>query len=158
VTTEPSSSSGSAPAHSGSLQVVFDCDDPHRAVRFWAAALGYDIEQNPAFIRSLLDDGLVSADEVVEIDGVLFFADAVACTDAVGSRPRLLFQRVPEGKVAKNRCHLDVHLPRDTPAAARAAEEQRLINLGATRIGDGAQGDHTWVILTDPEGNEFCLG
>lgn len=156
--TEPSPSNDAAPAHSGRLQVVFDCDDPHRAARFWSAALGYEIERNPDFIRTLLDDGLVVDDEVVEIDGVLFFADAVACNDAVGTRPRLLFQRVPEGKVAKNRCHLDVQLPRDTSPEARAAEEQRLIGLGATRIGDGAQGAHTWVILTDPEGNEFCLG
>lgn len=101
---------------------------------------------------------MITSDDVVDVDGVLFFADAVACNDAHGSRPRLLFQRVPEGKEAKNRCHLDVQLGRDTPPEVRQAEEQRLTDLGATRIGDGAQGAHTWVIFEDPEGNEFCLG
>ena len=146
------------PAFAGNMQVVFDCEDPHRAARFWAGAIGYEVEANPEFIQKLLDDGLVTNDDVVEIDGVLFFADAVACNDAQGSRPRLLFQRVPEGKEAKNRCHLDVQLARDTSPDDRAAEAQRLIDLGATRIGEGAQGAHTWVIFADPEGNEFCLG
>ncbi len=146
------------PSFSGTIQVTYDCEDPHRAARFWAAAAGYEIETNPEFIQTLLDDGMVTEADVVEVDGVLSFADFVACTDAAGSRPRLLFQRVPEAKVAKNRCHIDIHLPQDTTTEARAGEEQRLIELGATRIGDGQQGAHTWVILTDPEGNEFCLG
>ena len=101
---------------------------------------------------------MVNADEVVEIDGVLFFADAVACNDINGPRPRLLFQRVPEGKQAKNRCHIDVHLASDTTPEARAHEEQRLVALGAARIGEGFQGGHSWVVMMDPEGNEFCLG
>lgn len=140
------------------MQVVFDCTDPHRAAQFWAAAIGYEVETNPDFIQKLLDDGMITDADVVEIDGVLFFADAVAANDVTGDRPRLLFQRVPEDKVAKNRCHLDIQLARDTSPEDRAAEEQRLIGLGATRLGDGQQGGHTWVILADPEGNEFCLG
>ena len=147
-----------SPAFDAAMQVVFDCEDPHRAARFWAAAIGYEIESNPDFIRKLLADGLVGDSDVVEVDGVLHFADAVACNDPAGGRPRLLFQRVPEGKSAKNRCHIDIQLARDTTPEARAAEERRLIGLGATRIGEGAQGAHTWVVLTDPEGNEFCLG
>ena len=146
------------PAHSADMQVVFDCADPHRAARFWAAAIGYEVETNPEFIRNLLDEGMVAGADVIELDGVLHFADAVACNDVGGARPRLLFQRVPEGKTAKNRCHIDVHLARDTSPEERHAEERRLVALGATRIGEGAQGAHTWVVMTDTEGNEFCLG
>ena len=64
--------------------------------------------------------------------------------------PGLLFIRVPEGKERKNRLHLDFR-PDDRDAAV-----DRLLELGATRA-DIGQGDQTWVVLTDPEGNEFCV-
>jgi hypothetical protein len=63
---------------------------------------------------------------------------------------KLLFQRVPEGKAVKNRLHLDLR-PED-----QAAEVERLIGLGAKRV-DIGQGSPTWVVLADPEGNEFCV-
>jgi len=65
-------------------------------------------------------------------------------------RPGLLFLPVPEGKAGKNRLHLDFR-PDD-----RDAEVQRLIDLGAT-LADVGQGEQTWVVLADPEGNEFCV-
>lgn len=64
--------------------------------------------------------------------------------------PGLLFLRVPESKAGKNRLHLDFR-PDD-----RDAEVTRLLDLGATRA-DIGQGDQTWVVLHDPEGNEFCV-
>ena len=64
--------------------------------------------------------------------------------------PGLLFVRVPEEKTAKNRLHLDFR-PDD-----RDAEVQRLLALGATRA-DVAQGEQSWIVLADPEGNEFCV-
>ncbi len=151
------------PSHSAAIQVTFDCTDPHVLAPFWAEVLGYNVVNNPDLIQSLLDQGMVTEDDVTRIDGVLFFAEASACEDAqppagAGPRPRLLFQAVPEPRASKNRVHLDVHLDRETSAKDRLAEEARIIGLGATRIGDGAQGQHTWVILADPEGNEFCLG
>ena len=63
--------------------------------------------------------------------------------------PRLWFQRVPEAKVVKNRVHLDVR------ADDVAAEVDRLVALGATRLDDGPVGD--LVVLRDPEGNELCV-
>src|SRR4051794_16716578 len=66
------------------------------------------------------------------------------------SLPGLLFVRVPEGKTVKNRLHLDFR-PDD-----RDAEVERLVSLGATRA-DVGQGDESWVVLDDPEGNEFCV-
>jgi len=64
--------------------------------------------------------------------------------------PGLLFARVPEPKTLKNRLHLDFR-PDD-----RDAEVNRLLDLGATRI-DVGQGEPSWVVLSDPEGNEFCV-
>jgi hypothetical protein len=68
------------------------------------------------------------------------------------SVPTLVFATVPEGKTVKNRLHLDVR-PID---ASHEAEVERLIGLGARRA-DIGQGDVPWVVLADPEGNEFCV-
>ena len=66
--------------------------------------------------------------------------------------PGLLFQKVPEPKSVKNRIHIDLNpVDRD-----QAAEVDRIIELGASRI-DIGQGDVSWVVLADPEGNEFCV-
>jgi hypothetical protein len=64
--------------------------------------------------------------------------------------PGLLFVRVPEPKTVKNRLHVDFR-PED-----RDAEVERMLGLGASRA-DVGQGDQSWVVLTDPEGNEFCI-
>ena len=64
--------------------------------------------------------------------------------------PGLLFARVPETKTLKNRLHLDFR-PDDRDAAVA-----RLLDLGASRV-DVGQGEQTWVVLSDPEGNEFCV-
>jgi predicted enzyme related to lactoylglutathione lyase len=64
--------------------------------------------------------------------------------------PGLLFARVPEPKTIKNRLHLDFQ------GDDRDAEVERLLGLGATRA-DVGQGDASWVVLADPEGNEFCI-
>ena len=90
--------------------------------------------------------------------------DASALLDPEGSGPRLFFQRVPEGKQAKNRVHLDVRaapgLEGDARMAALEAEAARLVAHGATRLGrhepaPPLQAGH--IVLADPEGNEFCL-
>ncbi len=78
--------------------------------------------------------------------------DAVELTGPPGSGPTILFIRVPETKTVKNRIHLDVNATdRD-----RDAELERLLALGA-RHADVGQGERSWVVLADPEGNEFCL-
>ena len=64
--------------------------------------------------------------------------------------PGLLFVSVPESKTIKNRLHLDLR------GDDRDAEVERLLGLGATRA-DVGQGDETWIVLADPEGNEFCV-
>lgn len=68
------------------------------------------------------------------------------------SRPSLVFVEVPDKKTTKNRLHIDVNpVDRD-----RAAEVSRLISLGATHADVGQKKDVPWVVLADPEGNEFC--
>ncbi|ANC31873.1 VOC family protein [Isoptericola dokdonensis] len=122
------------------VQVTFDCADPVLVARFWCEALGY------APTLPADDDG----------------AWAVA-EDPTGAGPRLYFQRVPEGKVVKNRVHLDVRagtgLVGDERVAVLEAEGARLVALGATRLYIQLADDENESCLTmqDVEGNEFCL-
>ncbi|CAN5479174.1 VOC family protein [soil metagenome] len=74
----------------------------------------------------------------------------VQLTPPAGEGPIWLFLAVPEGKTVKNRLHLDFS-PDD-----QAAEVERVIGLGARRV-DIGQGEQSWVVLADPEGNEFCI-
>ncbi len=134
------------------LQVAIDCADPHTLVRFWAAVAGYEVEDHHDGVEQMIAAGYASRDDAVEIGGRLQWATAAACFDPEGGRPRLLFQQVPEAKTVKDRIHLDLHFP-----AGGAAEVERIIGLGATRLWEGQQGPHTWVTLADPEGNEFCV-
>lgn len=141
------------------LQITFDCADPHAQARFWAAALGLDVEDHDAFIGEMLAAGHASPADVVMLGGRRAWAGAAACTDPQGRYPRMLFMLVPEGKTAKNRVHLDLHLTdADDRDAARAAEVSRLEGLGATKLWDGELGPQRWVTMADPEGNEFCVG
>jgi hypothetical protein len=77
--------------------------------------------------------------------------DEVDIARADGVEPELTFLPVPEGKTVKNRLHLDL-VPDD-----QDAEVQRLLSLGAQRTDVGQGADATWVVLRDPEGNEFCV-
>src|SRR3954449_12829812 len=95
---------------------------------------------------------------------VLGYVDAPsACVDPTGVGPRLYFQRVPEGKVVKNRLHLDVRvgtgLVADERLAALESEGPRLVAIGAERVrllpADGF--DESCLVMQDVEGNEFCL-
>ena len=108
---------------------LLDSTDPHRTADFWQAALGWR--------RTHEDD-----------DDVVLEPPKGSPQDGVA--PDLLFQRVPEGKTVKNRWHPDLR-PKD-----QAAEVARLEALGATRI-DVGQGDVSWVVMADPDGNEFCV-
>ena len=110
--------------------VTIDAVDPDLVAAFWAAALGWS--------RRTDDDGDVWVEPP---DGH---------SEAGRSRP-LLVIRVPEGKSGKNRLHLDL-VPDD-----HDREVERLESLGATRPSIGQSGNESWVVLADPEGNEFCV-
>jgi hypothetical protein len=138
---------------SRTVQIAFDCADPHRLCAFWAAVMGYRVERDEAFVRKMLDEGIATQEDVVEFEGQLVWREGDACADPDGVGPRLYFQLVPEPKAVKNRVHLDVRVGDE----GRAAEIERLTALGATPLWDGQQGPHSWVTMADPEGNEFCV-
>ncbi|MEV4946240.1 VOC family protein [Streptomyces sp. NPDC053755] len=143
-------------------KLVLDCTDPHAQAVFWAAALGYEEEDHSAFIARLLDTGAAPAEATQTVSGRLAWRDLAAVrhpddprdakSDA-GLGRRILFQRVPEEKTVKNRLHLDLHPGPD----ARDAEVARLETLGASVQRRVAEQGGTWVVMTDPEGNEFCV-
>ena len=139
------------------MQVVVDSADPHALADWWAETLGWDVEpQDEGFIRSMIEQGHATEADTVRHRGALVWRTGAAIlppADAAGSPGRVLFQLVPEAKSVKNRLHFDLRLGDDDPEAVRA----RLIERGATVIGGGSEGPHTWVTLSDPEGNEFCV-
>jgi catechol 2,3-dioxygenase-like lactoylglutathione lyase family enzyme len=140
------------------VQITFDCADPDGLAHFWAEALGYQLQGPPPGFGSW-DEALDAMDVPPERRN-----DASAVVDPEGTRPRLFFQRVPEGKVVKNRVHLDVRaapgLEGDARMAALEAEAERLVTHGATRLerfepAPPLGAGH--IVMADPEGNEFCL-
>jgi hypothetical protein len=137
------------------FQVTFDCADPERVGRFWCEALGYVVPPPPK--------GFASWDDFDRALPAEHQGSAFACVDPAGVGPRLFFQRVPEGKVVKNRLHLDVRvgtgLVGEERVAALETECARLLPLGATRVqllrADGI--NESCLVMQDVEGNEFCL-
>jgi predicted enzyme related to lactoylglutathione lyase len=116
------------------LGLVLDCADPERLANFWAPALGY------------------------EKHGVA--GNYVILVDQAGSGPKLILQGVPEPKSAKNRMHLDI------VSSDIEAEAARLVAIGARQVRPEPFSEHgctfsehgcTWLLMLDPEGNEFCV-
>ncbi|GAB2721801.1 VOC family protein [Streptomyces bullii] len=148
-----------APLH---WKLVVDAGDPHAQADFWAAALRYEVEDNSALIEKLLGFGAVSADLTVEFHGRPAWRDLMAVRhpddpvqeeSGAGLGRRLLFQRVPEAKTVKNRLHLDLH----TAEGQREDEVARLEKLGASVLRRVKEPGGEWIVMTDPEGNEFCV-
>ena len=110
--------------------VCVDAHDPEALAAFWRDVLGWRItEEDPE-------------------ESVLEPPEGSPANDVP---PDLLFLRVPEAKTIKNRLHLDLR-PDD-----QDSHVQRLLDLGATRADVGQDGSESWVVLADPEGNEFCV-
>ena len=107
--------------------IAIDAVDPRVVADFWCAVLGWVVLEE--------DDGVVSIGS------------------PEGSWPTIDVCRVPEAKTVKNRLHFDLR----ADGVARQAELQRLLDLGATPVNVGQRPDVSWVVLADPEGNEFCL-
>ncbi len=105
--------------------IVFDCENPGKVAEFWAAVTGYT---------------LLRADEEF---GYLGHPDKIG--------PTMMFFKVPESKVTKNRMHMDLYIE------DLAAEIARLTGLGATKIADHTHNETNWAVMQDIEGNEFCV-
>ena len=137
------------------MQVTIDCADPGALAQFWAAALpGYAIQDPPPGFDSW--EAFLAAQQVPKER----WNDASAI---VGDGPRVFFQRVPESKTVKNRVHLDLHagggpgVPAEEQRAKVRAEVERLQALGASYVEEREEMGVVWAVLTDPEGNEFCV-
>lgn len=140
------------------VQITFDAADPASLAAFWADVLDYELQGPPGDFDSW--------EAALDAMGVPPERrnDASAVVDPKGAGPRLFFQRVPEGKQAKNRVHLDVRaapgLSGDDRMAALEAEAERLVARGATRLARHEPAPPLGaghLVLADPEGNEFCL-
>lgn len=129
------------------VQVTFDCADPARLSAFWASALGYIVQPPPEGYESW--PAFLTAIGVPESD----WDERSAAVDPDGKGPRLFFQKVPEGKTVKNRVHLDVNVGHDKVDG----EVERLVGEGASVLRRVDSGPERWVVMSDPEGNEFCV-
>ncbi|MFG2500389.1 VOC family protein [Streptomyces sp. NPDC048441] len=117
-------------------ELAIDCADPDALARFWCSVLGYEVREE--------EDGVVTIGSPAVPEGRSRLGPVP---------PTLTFALVPEGKVVKNRLHIDVN------ATDREQDEEvsRLLDLGARHADVGQKGDESWVTLADPEGNEFCV-
>jgi len=135
------------------FQVTFDCAEPERVARFWCEVLGYVVSPPP--------EGFATWDDFDRSRSPEDQGSWFACSDPSGVGPRLFFQRVPEGKVVKNRLHLDVRvgtgLVGEERLATLEAECARLVALGAVRVRLLYDGNDSCIVMQDIEGNEFCL-
>ncbi|MFI6028721.1 VOC family protein [Amycolatopsis magusensis] len=148
------------------VQITFDAHDPAALSTFWRDALGYVHPAPPGVELHEGADPLAAWAEFLEKVGVPEDQrnTSSAVEDPEGQGPRLFFQQVPEDKVAKNRVHLDVRaapgLQGDERMAALEAECERLVALGATRLERHEPAPPLslgFIVMADPEGNEFCL-
>jgi hypothetical protein len=138
------------------IQVVFDAAEPTKLAEFWGLALDYIVEPPP--------EGFVSWEEFARSVGIPEeeFGNVASRIDPAGEGPRLYFQQVPEGKIAKNRVHLDVRV---AGPEVRGEERKRLVSEKVERLvqvgasiawaNDTARGNS--IAMRDPEGNEFCV-
>ncbi len=110
--------------------VTIDCADPAKLAGFWTAALDYEVG--------------------TDIQGVFVFL--VPRGTVPGEAEYVALQKVDEPKSSKNRVHIDLHTD------DRLAEVERLVDLGATVLGEQSVPGFAWTVLADPEGNEFCVG
>jgi hypothetical protein len=136
---------------------VFDCAEPDRLAKFWAATLGYRLQDPP--------QGFASWEEFLVAHGVPEeqWDSRSAIVDPEGRGPRIFFQRVPESKTVKNRLHLDVSasggpsVPLEERRQRIETVVERVVGLGATRLRAVEEGGDYHVAMQDPEGNEFDI-
>jgi len=107
--------------------ITFDCEHPLKVASFWSAVLGRPVDGGSS-------DGFAS----------------IGVTDGDQVEPAWYFSKVPESKRAKNRVHVDI-------TATDPEDVAELERLGATVVAEHEIPGHSWVVLHDPEGNEFCV-
>lgn len=136
--------------------VTVDAADPNRLAEFWALALGYVLQPPPEGFETW--EAFADAMDLSAEDRERY----AAVIDPHGVGSRILFQKVPEGKAVKNRWHLDIDvvdqsLPEDRHNLDRETKIAALVAKGATEIERFDEPVGKWVVMTDPEDNEFCV-
>ncbi|MBO0883866.1 MAG: VOC family protein [Mycobacterium sp.] len=139
------------------VQITVDCADPATLSQFWADALGYTHPEPPDDYPTW--EAFLAANGVPESE----WNSASAVEDPEGVGPRLFFQRVPEPKAGKNRVHLDLNVSggREVALSQRIPRVRGKVS-GLVRSGGRVVAEHEkmsefWIVMTDPEGNEFCV-
>jgi glyoxalase superfamily protein len=120
--------------------LVVDCRDIATQARWWAEVLDWRV--------------VYEAPDQVVIVPPHALSEQAESVPLAERGPGVVFVPVPEGKTVKNRLHIDLA---PGPADDQAAEVARLEALGASRVDVGQSAENTWVVLADPEGNEFCV-
>ncbi len=128
-----------------SIQLTFDAQDPPALATFWGLVLGYVEQPPPPGFDSW--EAFAAANNIPPED----MGNYGAVIDPDGVGPRLLFLKVPEGKTAKNRLHMDVHVP------DRQAHVSKLVEAGGTERETRTEMGVEWTVMEDPEGNVFCV-
>lgn len=131
------------------FQITFDCEDADSMCRFWAVALEY-VEEPPPVGYLSWEDFLRANDISIPPTGSIG-----TIVDPASVGPRILFLRVPERKSVKNRVHLDIRAGRSDEERTNKVEQ--LVAAGATNIRRVDENGQWWTVMTDPEGNEFCV-
>lgn len=135
------------------VQITFDAADPRALAAFWCEALGYVTQPPP--------DGFDDWEAAMASWGMSpdRFNAFAAIVDPDGVGPRIFVQQVPEGKTAKNRMHIDVGVDGQGDERVRnvRSHTQHLVSLGATVLQEMDEDREFWIVLQDPEGNEFCV-
>ena len=151
---------------SATVQVTIDAHDPRALSVFWKEVLGYVHPAPPGVELGPGEDPLRAWDEFLEANDVPLELrnSSSALEDPNGIGPRIFFQQVPEPKTAKNRMHLDVRtateLRGEERMAALEARCEELVALGGRRLARQEPEPPLsigFVVMADPEGNEFCL-
>jgi glyoxalase superfamily protein len=138
--------------------ITFDCHDARRQAEFWKVALGYVDAPPPAGWDTWLDWARHFEVPEEELD------DGASLVDPDGVQPQIGFLKVPEGKTAKNRLHIDLrvaggrHIDQSLRRERILAMVERLVAAGGTVQREDMFGEHLdHVVMADPEGNELCV-
>jgi hypothetical protein len=139
------------------VQVVFDCGDPTALAGFYAQALHYKLQDPP--------EGFKTREEWLKARGIPKedWNSASAIVDPTGRGPRIYFQQMDTPKLGKNRLHIDVNASSGIRAPIEVRKEEvdaevdRLLGLGATKQREVSETGEYWVVMLDPDGNEFCV-
>lgn len=135
------------------IQIAIDFGDPYDLAEFWTAVLGYQLMEPPDGYSSWQEHAAAQAEEPGEA--------WVKIADPDDRGPTVLFHRVPEAKLVKNRVHLDVRALPETIGDRReqvVAFVDRIMRLGGSKVRDVIDDAGYFAVLQDPEGNEFCVG